>query len=151
MACAEDAVGNRRGTKLQGAAMLRRHYFIANCFLFTCRKVELKSRAKRRRIHSANVRIDVDKFLQALKDNKDTNRLVEPFLAAFGSINNSDRSEEAFNVIVRVLNHNAQLSYMATYFSALGFEAPRENFNEKNRLELAKLFATNVALNFNNM
>ena len=32
MASAEDAVGNRRGTKLQGAAMLRRYYFIANCF-----------------------------------------------------------------------------------------------------------------------
>jgi len=105
-----------------------------------------ESRAKRRRLNSAEMRIDVDKFLRALKDNTVTNRLADEIVSGINVT--SDPSEEAFNVIVRVLNRNAQLSYMSKYFSVLGFEAPSENFNEQNRLELAKLFATNVALKF---
>ena len=107
-----------------------------------------ESRAKRRRIHSAEMRIDVDKFLRALTENTDTNRLAEEVRSGLNFTVASDPSEEVFNVIVRVLNRNAQLSYMPKYFSALGFEDPRKNFNEQNRLDLAKLFATNVALKF---
>ena len=107
-----------------------------------------ESRAKRRRIHAAEMRIDVDKFLRTLTENTDTNRLAEEVRSGLNFTVASDPSEEVFNVIVRVLNRNAQLSYMPKYFSALGFEDPRKNFNEQNRLELAKLFATNVALKF---